>query len=44
MKTFEIWDHWTRLGTAEGYNPDHAIREYRKVHGLGWVKMFAYPV
>lgn len=42
MRTFEIWDHWTKLGEALAYNPDHAIREFRKVNGGGWIKMFAY--
>lgn len=44
MRRFEIWDHWTKLGEADGYNPTQAIREFRKTNGGGWIKMFAYEV
>lgn len=44
MTRFEIWDHWTKLGEVDAYNPDHAIREFRKAHGMAWVKMFAQVV
>jgi hypothetical protein len=43
MKRFEIWDRWSKLGDVDAFNPDHAIREFRKVRGMAWVKMFAYP-
>ena len=27
MNKYEIWDHWTKLGEAEGYTRNHAIQD-----------------
>lgn len=42
MSRYQIWDHWDKLGEVDAYNPDHALRLFRKERGYAWTKLFVY--